>query len=105
MNRVSQNSLFVRRLVHTLSRDGPSETLKKKVADIEKRKKSWSPKKDQLFVEVPESRKYLDTATLPMYLTLAGIALFAKLLMMVCVFILCFFFPGPFFVYFTLLVI
>ncbi|XVF79108.1 hypothetical protein PTKIN_Ptkin14bG0193000 [Pterospermum kingtungense] len=82
MYRVCQSSLLVRRLVHTLSHDGPSETLKKKVAEIETRKKRWSPKKDQLFVEVPESRKYLDTATLPMYLTLAGIALFAKLLMM-----------------------
>ncbi|KAG4161092.1 hypothetical protein ERO13_D01G037901v2, partial [Gossypium hirsutum] len=40
------------------------------------------PKKAQLFVEVPESRSFLDTATLPMYLAVAGIALFAKLLMM-----------------------
>ncbi|XVF18459.1 hypothetical protein REPUB_Repub11eG0023300 [Reevesia pubescens] len=82
MYRVSQNSFLFRRFLHTLSRDGPSETLKKKVAEIEKMKKRRNPKKDQLFVEVPESRSFLDTATLPMVLTVAGIALFAKLLMM-----------------------
>ncbi|TYH86518.1 hypothetical protein ES332_D01G048700v1 [Gossypium tomentosum] len=81
--RVSQNSSLFRRLLHTLSRDdGPSETLKKKVPEIEKTTKRRNPKKAQLFVEVPESRSFLDTATLPMYLAVAGIALFAKLLMM-----------------------
>ncbi|XWS27399.1 hypothetical protein CRYUN_Cryun26dG0111900 [Craigia yunnanensis] len=82
MYRVSQNSLLFRRLLHTLPRDGHSETLKKKVAEMEKMKKRRNTKKDQLFVEVPESRSYLDTATLLMYLAVAGIALFAKLLMM-----------------------
>ncbi|TYH29882.1 hypothetical protein ES288_A01G048300v1 [Gossypium darwinii] len=83
MNRVSQNSSLFRRLLHTLSRDdGPSETLKKKVPEIERTRKRRNPKKAQLFVEVPESRSFLDTATLPMYLAVAGIALFAKLLMM-----------------------
>ena len=38
-----------------------------------------------MFVEVPESKSFLNTATLPMYLTVVGTALFAKLLMMVCV--------------------
>ncbi|OMO74690.1 hypothetical protein CCACVL1_16542 [Corchorus capsularis] len=49
---------------------------------MEKMKKRRNPKKDQLFVEVPESRSFLDTAPLPMILAVAGIALFAKLLMM-----------------------
>ncbi|XP_022718050.1 uncharacterized protein LOC111276567 isoform X2 [Durio zibethinus] len=82
MYKVSQNSLLFRRLLHALSRDGPSEILKKKVAEMEKRKKRRNPKKDQLFVEVPESRSFLDTASLQMVLTVAGVALFAKLLMM-----------------------
>ncbi|KAK6229240.1 hypothetical protein QQP08_021824 [Theobroma cacao] len=82
MYRVSQNSFSFRRWLHTLSRAGPSETLKRKVAEMEKMKKRRNLKKDQLFVEVPESRSFLDTATLPMVLAVAGIALFAKLLMM-----------------------
>ena len=69
--------------MHSLSRDSPSETLKKKVAELEKIRKKKNPKKDQLFVEVPESMKYLDTATMPMVLTAVAIALFVKLLMMV----------------------
>ncbi|KAE8681132.1 Rhamnose biosynthesis 1 [Hibiscus syriacus] len=81
MDRVSRNSPLFRRLFHSLSRDGPSETLKIKIAEIRKARKK-SPKKDQLFVEVPDSRSFLDTATLPMVLAVAGIALFAKLLMM-----------------------
>ncbi|XVE53027.1 hypothetical protein DITRI_Ditri02bG0172000 [Diplodiscus trichospermus] len=82
MFRISQNSFLFRRSLHTLSHDGPSETLKKKVAEIEKMKQRKNPKKDQLFVEVPESRSFLDTAPLSMVLAVAGIALFAKLLMM-----------------------
>lgn len=73
--------LFSRHL-HTRSFDGPSNMLKKKVLLIEKQRKKKSIKKNQLFVEVPESKSYLDTATLPMILTAVGGALFAKLLMM-----------------------
>ncbi|XWS10179.1 hypothetical protein CRYUN_Cryun39dG0053400 [Craigia yunnanensis] len=82
MFRFSKSTFLFQRSLHTVSRVVPSETLKKKVAEIEKMKKMRNPKKDQLFVEVPESKSYLDTATLPMYLAVAGIALFAKLLMM-----------------------
>lgn len=71
------------RELHTHSYDGPSEALKRKVAELEKRRKMrTSRKKDQFFVEVPESKSYLDTATMPMILAAVGIALFAKLLMM-----------------------
>ncbi|WOG90636.1 hypothetical protein DCAR_0309880 [Daucus carota subsp. sativus] len=73
--------LFSRHL-HTRSVDGPSNILKKKISLIEKQRKKKNPKKNQLFVEVPESKSYLDTATLPMILTAVGGALFAKLLMM-----------------------
>ncbi|KAK2986446.1 hypothetical protein RJ640_011884, partial [Escallonia rubra] len=72
---------FVRQL-HTFSADAPSDTLKKKIAELEKLKKRKNPKKNHLFVEVPESKSYLDTATMPMILTVVGVALFAKLLMM-----------------------
>ncbi|WMV38762.1 hypothetical protein MTR67_032147 [Solanum verrucosum] len=72
------------RQVHTLSREfGPSETLKRKVAELKVKKKRKDPRKNQLFVQVPDSRSFLDTATMPMILTVVGTALFAKLLMMV----------------------
>ncbi|GLU17775.1 hypothetical protein SLE2022_341290 [Rubroshorea leprosula] len=79
---VRQTSLLFRRWAHSLSQDGPTETLKMKVAELEKMRKRMKSKKNQLFVEVPESISFLDTATLPMVLAVAGIALFAKLLMM-----------------------
>jgi hypothetical protein len=36
-------------------------------------------KKKEVMVEVPESRSYLDTATVPMVLTAVAIALFMKI--------------------------
>ncbi|XP_050207055.1 uncharacterized protein LOC126656514 [Mercurialis annua] len=75
--------LYSRRLLHTLSRDAPTETLKRRVAELGKNKrKKRNLKKDDVFVEVPESKSFLDTATLPMYLVVVGTALFTKLLMM-----------------------
>lgn len=56
--------------------------MKRKISEIEMIRKKKTPKKNQLFVETPESRSYLDTATLPMILTAVGGALFAKFLMM-----------------------
>ncbi|KAM7264261.1 hypothetical protein ACFE04_001944 [Oxalis oulophora] len=83
MNGSLRHSLFVlRRKLHTISRDGPTESLRKRIAEMEKMKKKKNVKKNQVFVEVPEPKTYLDTATMPMILTAAGIALFAKLLMM-----------------------
>ncbi|KAI9108974.1 hypothetical protein K1719_019929 [Acacia pycnantha] len=83
MNRIRHRLLMFGRELHTRSYGGPSETLKRKVAGLEKiRKMRTSRKKDQFFVEVPESKSYLDTATMPMVLAVVGIALFAKLLMM-----------------------
>ncbi|CAK9167190.1 unnamed protein product [Ilex paraguariensis] len=70
------------RKLHVLSRDGPSQTLKMKIAELEKIRKKKNTKKNQLFVETPESKSYLDTATMPMILTAVGVAVFAKLLMM-----------------------
>ena len=79
-------NVYRTRLLHTLSRDGPTETLKRRVAELEKkRRQKKNCKKDDVFVEVPESKSFLDTATMPMFLTVVGTALFAKLLMMVCV--------------------
>lgn len=74
------------RQVHLLQqREGPSEVLRGKIAELEKfRKRKKSMKKDQFIVDVPESNSFLDTPSMPMILTAVGIALFAKLLMMVC---------------------
>ncbi|XP_059670738.1 uncharacterized protein LOC132316246 [Cornus florida] len=80
MHGVGQISSQFRRQLHTLSRNGPSETLKRRVAELEKIRKRWKPK--QFFVEVPESKAFLDTATTPMILTVVGGVLFAKILMM-----------------------
>ncbi|CAL1381392.1 unnamed protein product [Linum trigynum] len=69
--------------LHMLSRgDGPSETLRRRVSELEKLRKRKNPRKHELFVQVPESLKFLDTATMPMILTVVGTALVAKLLMM-----------------------
>lgn len=80
----ARETLFLcRRGLHSLSRDGPSETLKRRIAELEKMKmKKKNHKKDDVFVEVPESKSFLDTATMPMILTVVGTALLAKLLMM-----------------------
>ncbi|KAJ4829517.1 hypothetical protein Tsubulata_011995 [Turnera subulata] len=67
---------------NTLSRDGPSESLKRRIVEMEKTRRRKNPKADELFVEVPESKAFLDTATMPMILTVVGTALVAKLLMM-----------------------
>ncbi|KAF7840230.1 uncharacterized protein G2W53_008712 [Senna tora] len=83
MNRIRHRLFILGRDLHTLSHDVPTETIKRKVAELEKRrKKRTSRKKDQFIVDVPESLSYLDTATMPMILSAVGIALFAKLLMM-----------------------
>lgn len=84
MNRIRHRLFTFGRELRTRSYDGPSEALKRKVAELEKtRKMRTSRKKDQFFVEVPESKSYLDTATPQMVLAVVGIALFAKFLMMV----------------------
>ncbi|KAJ6319402.1 hypothetical protein OIU78_014925 [Salix suchowensis] len=67
----------------TVSRDGSTETLKRRITELEKMRRSKkSKKRDDIFVQVPESLSFLDTATMPMILTVVGTALFAKLLMM-----------------------
>ncbi|XP_011008076.1 PREDICTED: uncharacterized protein LOC105113558 [Populus euphratica] len=73
-----------RHLYTKVSRDGATETLKRRITELEKvrRSKKKSKKKDDIFVQVPESLSFLDTATMPMILTVVGTALFAKLLMM-----------------------
>ncbi|KAL9240645.1 hypothetical protein vseg_014841 [Gypsophila vaccaria] len=82
MYNARQALLHLRRSVHTISHERPSETLKKKVAALHKKRKTPNPKKTEVFVEVPESRSYLDTASMPMILTAVGVAVFAKLVMM-----------------------
>ncbi|KAK9725103.1 hypothetical protein RND81_05G122800 [Saponaria officinalis] len=82
MYNARQMVFRLRRSLHTISHECPSETLKKKVSDLHKQRKVRNWKKDEFFVETPESMAYLDTATMPMILTCVGVALFAKLLMM-----------------------
>lgn len=71
------------RKLHKLSHEGPSDMLRRKVAELEKRRKKRIPNKNDVYVDVPESKAWLDTATMPMILTAVGTALFAKILMMV----------------------
>ncbi|GAB2258847.1 hypothetical protein Droror1_Dr00015007 [Drosera rotundifolia] len=73
---------LLRRSLYAAAHDSPSETLKKKISEREKLRKAKKLKKNELFVQVPESRSFLDTATMPMILTAVGVAVFAKLLMM-----------------------
>ncbi|GER42434.1 hypothetical protein STAS_19225, partial [Striga asiatica] len=40
-----------------------------KIAELEKKRKTRNPRKNNLLVEVPESKKFLDIATMPMILT------------------------------------
>ncbi|KAF8378749.1 hypothetical protein HHK36_030098 [Tetracentron sinense] len=72
--------LHSQRGLHAWSHDSPSETLKRKVAELKKMRKN--PKKDEFLIDVPESNAFLDTLTIPMVLTAVAVALFAKLLMM-----------------------
>ncbi|KAH0917553.1 hypothetical protein HID58_025213, partial [Brassica napus] len=84
MSRQSQLFTLLRRRFHSpSSSDAPTETLRKRITDLQKSKKRRNPIKNQFLVEVPESRSYLDTATMPMFLAVVGIALFAKVLMMI----------------------
>ncbi|XP_010532959.1 PREDICTED: uncharacterized protein LOC104808838 [Tarenaya hassleriana] len=83
MSKRNQLFMLLRRSSHSLSNDAPTETLRERVAAVRKGKTRKNPKKNEFLVDVPESRSFLDTATLPMYLAVAGIALFAKILMMI----------------------
>ncbi|XP_031491537.1 LOW QUALITY PROTEIN: uncharacterized protein LOC116258507 [Nymphaea colorata] len=74
-------SLLRRRSAHTLA-DSPSPNLKRKIEEWNREERRGKGKKDELFVPVPESKAFLDTATMPMILTAVAIALFAKILMM-----------------------
>lgn len=77
------HSLLRRRNSHTLA-DSPSPNIKRRIEEWNRlRRGGRKGKKDELFVPVPESKYFLDTATMPMILTAVAIALFAKILMMV----------------------
>ncbi|OVA05900.1 hypothetical protein BVC80_1701g43 [Macleaya cordata] len=83
MYGIGRSLLQSRRLVHTWSHDGPSETLKRKIAELErKRRKNINRKKNDFLVDVPESMAFLDTLKMPIVLTAVAVALFAKVLMM-----------------------
>ncbi|GMH24305.1 hypothetical protein Nepgr_026148 [Nepenthes gracilis] len=82
MYRIGRPLFLLKKSLHTISHDRPSETLKRKIAELERIRKIKNQKKNEVFVEVPESRAFLDTATMPMILTAVGVALFAKILMM-----------------------
>ncbi|KAL8506912.1 hypothetical protein ACS0TY_017705 [Phlomoides rotata] len=83
MDGVRRTMFQICRKVHKLSHDGPSDTLKRKVAEINKKKKTKDPKRERLYVDVPESTKWLDVPTMPMILISVGTAIFAKILMMI----------------------
>ena len=73
----------LRNLSHNLHlhqpRAGPTETLKQKIAELEKKKKK-NKKHDGFVVLVPEGQKWLDTPSVPVTLTFIAIAIGAKLL-------------------------
>jgi hypothetical protein len=55
-----------------VSRDGPKEKLKRRITELEKirRSKKNLKKKNDIFVQIPESMSFLDTATMPMILSI-----------------------------------
>lgn len=85
MLRNLRTILQYQRPLHTLSPDTlPRETLRKKIAESEKiRRKRKGPRRDEFIVNVPGNTEFLDTPTMPMILIAVGIAVFAKLLMIV----------------------
>ncbi|KAL5206149.1 hypothetical protein ABZP36_034358 [Zizania latifolia] len=61
----------------------PGDLLRLSVAERERsRRRRRDPARDEFFVPTPESLAWLDSASLPMVLTAAAVALFTKLLMM-----------------------
>ncbi|XP_026431143.1 uncharacterized protein LOC113328248 [Papaver somniferum] len=85
MYRISRSLFQSRRLIHTQSHNPPSETLKKTVSEMRKKKKNKtnrSKMNDEFLVEVPESMAYLDTLKMPVVLTAVAVVLFAKVLML-----------------------
>ncbi|KAI3955736.1 hypothetical protein MKW98_006096 [Papaver atlanticum] len=85
MYRISRLLFQSRRLIHTQSHNPPSDTLKKTISEMRKKKKNMtnrSKKNDEFLVEVPESMAYLDTLKMPVVLTAVAVALFAKVLML-----------------------
>ncbi|CAO2166270.1 unnamed protein product, partial [Urochloa humidicola] len=61
----------------------PRDLLRHRVAERERaRRRRRDPGRDEFFVPTPESLAWLDSASLPMVLTAAAVALFTKLLMM-----------------------
>ncbi|RZC68103.1 hypothetical protein C5167_031360 [Papaver somniferum] len=85
MYRISRSLLQSRRLIHTQSHIPPSETFKKTISEMRKKKKNMmnrSKKNDEFLVEVPESMAYLDTLKMPVVLTAVAVTLFAKVLML-----------------------
>ncbi|KAL4185758.1 hypothetical protein AMTRI_Chr10g7540 [Amborella trichopoda] len=85
MNHASKALKFLQlSKIHTWAEsDRPSETLKRRIAEINKKKLLLREKKNEFIVYVPESSAYLDTATMPMVLVAVGFALLAKILMMI----------------------
>jgi hypothetical protein len=68
----------------TLEGASTRDILRMRVAERERlRRRRRDPGRDEFFVPTPESLAWLDSASLPMVLTAAAVALFTKLLMMV----------------------
>ncbi|XP_020200470.1 uncharacterized protein [Aegilops tauschii subsp. strangulata] len=68
-----------------LAEGSTGNLLRLSVAERERsRRRRRDPGRDEFFVPTPESLKWLDSVTLPMILTAAAVALFTKLLMMLC---------------------
>ncbi|KAI3990195.1 hypothetical protein MKX01_029173, partial [Papaver californicum] len=83
MYRVSRLLLQSGRLIHTEPHNPPSETFKKTISEMRKKKNmNYRNKNNKFLVDVPESMAYLDTLKMLVVLTTVVVALFAKVLMM-----------------------
>lgn len=77
--------LRARRPIRAASEGAPGDLLRSRIRERERaRRRRRDPARDEFFVQVPESASWLDTASMPMILTAVAVALFAKVLMMVC---------------------
>ncbi|KAK8956300.1 hypothetical protein KSP40_PGU003174 [Platanthera guangdongensis] len=83
--RLLHSILFARKSKLVASADISGNILRARIMERERlRRRRRDPSRDEFFVQVPESSSWLDTATMPMILTAVAVALFAKVLMMVC---------------------
>ncbi|KAK9119805.1 hypothetical protein Scep_017898 [Stephania cephalantha] len=81
MKGILRTVLQSRRQMQTWSHEGPTESLKRRVLELEKKRKQRNLKKSEFIVPVRDSNAYLDTFSMPMLLTYVAVAIACHLLM------------------------